>query len=162
MKQVTFESESVSETKEIAQALGGVLAAGAVVSLTGDLGAGKTNFVQGVAEALEIHEPITSPTFNLVFEYREATIPLFHFDLYRIEDRTELDDIDFYYLTDPSSEGVSFVEWADKFPDAMPEDALEVHIACTGDTSRRITARAQGTDAEHLLDAWEAEMKHAR
>lgn len=145
-------TESASETKQVAAALAMVVGPGEVIALDGDLGAGKTQFTQGLAEELDIEGPVTSPTFNLVSVYEDGCLPLYHFDLYRLDDAEELEDIDFYGIVE--GQGVSCIEWASKFPDEMPEDRLEVYLEVINEHSRRIKARAFGAVAQ-LLDFWQ-------
>lgn len=145
-------TESASETKQVAAALAMVVGPGDVITLDGDLGAGKTQFTQGMAEELKIEGPVTSPTFNLVIAYDDGCMPLYHFDLYRLESPEELEDIDFYALVE--GQGVSCIEWASKFPDDMPEDRLEVYLKVTGENSRCIKARAFGS-GKQILDFWQ-------
>lgn len=142
---------SVTGTKAVAGVLAQVLQPGTVVTLDGDLGAGKTQFTQGLAAGLGISGSVTSPTFNLMIAYDDGRLPLCHFDLYRLNDEDELEDIGFYETIEDA--GVSCVEWASKFPDAMPDDRLEICLEVVGDESRRIQARAWG-DAQSVLDAW--------
>lgn len=145
-------THSVSETKLVAAALAMVVGPGDVITLDGDLGAGKTQFTQGFAQELDVEGPVTSPTFNLVEEYLDGCLPLYHFDLYRLDDPEELEDIDFYGITE--GDGVSCIEWASKFPEEMPEDRLEVYLEVTGEQDRAIKARAYGA-AIQLLDFWQ-------
>ena len=117
---------SVEETQACAAALAGVLDAGAVVTLDGDLGAGKTHFTQGLAAALGVAQAVTSPTFNLVVEYTDGRLPLYHFDVYRIGDIEEMDEIgyeDYFY-----GEGVCLIEWADLIREILPEQMCRVTI----------------------------------
>ena len=144
---------SVEQTQQVAAALAEAVAPGSVVTLDGDLGAGKTHFTQGLAAALGIVDPVTSPTFNLMVVYEGGRIPLYHFDLYRLEDPYQLEDLAFYEVVE--GDGVSCIEWASKFPDEMPEDRLEVFIAVEGESERCIRARAFG-QAQALLGAWAA------
>lgn len=123
-----FLSKSPDETIRLGHELGCSLEDGDVVLLKGDLGAGKTQFSKGVARGLGVDANIVSPTFNIVIAYEEGRIPLYHFDLYRLEDMSELEDIDFYYLVDDSTSGACLIEWADRFPDEMPEGCIEVEI----------------------------------
>jgi tRNA threonylcarbamoyladenosine biosynthesis protein TsaE len=96
------------------------------IGLFGDLGAGKTEFVKGLAEGLGSTDPVTSPTFTLVHEYRSGRLPLFHMDFYRLKTDQELDEIGFDdYLNQP---GICAIEWADRFPDRLPRDAIRVEI----------------------------------
>ena len=121
-------TSSAEETRRAGAELAKGLADGDAVMLSGDLGAGKTQFAQGIAEGLGVAEQVTSPTFNLVFEYASGRIPLYHFDLYRLEDAQQLEDIDFYALADESTPGVALIEWADMFPEEMPDGAMRVDI----------------------------------
>ncbi len=109
---------------------------GSVVALSGDLGAGKTHFAKGVVAALGGNpEDVTSPTFTLVHEYREGRLPVFHFDFYRLEEASELRGVGWedYLLED----GVLLVEWAERFPSALPPDARRVRLRI-GEGTRRI------------------------
>lgn len=132
-----FISNSVEDTKKYAAEFLQKLKSGDVVCLSGDLGAGKTQFVQGIASALGVNIPVVSPTFNILLEYRDGKIPLFHFDLYRLTDEEELEDIAFYETIE--SDGLSFIEWSEKFPDAMPSDAYSVNIEKINESIRKIT-----------------------
>ncbi len=147
---------SVAETQQVAAALASVVSAGAVVALDGDLGAGKTHFTQGLAAALGISQPVTSPTFNLMVSYDEGRLPLYHFDLYRLEEPEQLDDLAFYETVEGN--GVSCIEWAAKFPEEIPEDRVEVFIKVLGENERLIQARALGV-AKPLLAAWQAALR---
>lgn len=144
------------ETRACATALGRVLCDGDFVALSGDLGAGKTLFSQGVGAGLGVAEPMTSPTFNIVFEYSSGRIPLYHFDLYRLEDAFELEDVDFHSLADAGTPGASLVEWADLFADELPDDRLEVTIrhASGAEGLRDLEATATGPRAARTLEAW--------
>lgn len=148
-------SSSVENTQACAAALAGVLDAGAVVTLDGDLGAGKTHFTQGLAAALGVVQAVTSPTFNLVVEYTDGRIPLYHFDLYRLDSPDQLEDLAFYEYVE--GDGISCIEWASKFPEEMPEDRLEVYLAVEGEGIRAIRARAHGS-AVAMLQGWQASL----
>lgn len=145
-----------TSTPESTQRLGEILASllqpDDVILFAGDLGAGKTQFVQGVARGLGVQAPVTSPTFNILLEYHEGCLPLYHFDLYRLDEPEELDDIDFFGVLE--SDGVSFVEWSEKFPDDMPEDALSLSLAVNPDGSRTLTAEGCGKRGSDLADQW--------
>ncbi len=126
---------------------------GDVVLLNGDLGAGKTYFVQAVAAELGCADAVTSPTFNIMQEYDAQGLKIIHFDLYRLDDASQLEDIDFYYATDSCTPGVTFIEWSDKFADEMPDDALHIQINVEGD-SRNMNAWASGERSAQLLADW--------
>jgi len=119
-------THSVEATVGLATAVGALLEPGDVVVLSGDLGAGKTVFARGVARALDIHEPIVSPTFTIVREYR-GRLPLAHVDVYRLEGPAALHGVGFEELID--GESVVLVEWGDRIAGVLPADRLEVSIA---------------------------------
>ena len=143
---------SVEGTKQLASTLAAYLHPGDVVVLTGDLGAGKTHFVQGVAEGLGIASLVTSPTFNILLEYREGKLPLYHFDLYRLNSADELEDTGYYETVE--SDGVAFIEWGEKFPEALPYGYLEICVLTTPEGDRRILMHALGSRARQLLTVW--------
>ena len=120
--------------------LGSGLTPGAVVALTGGLGAGKTHFTKGLVQALGGREEVTSPTFSLVHEYRSGRLPVFHFDFYRMDSAAEVLAIGWDEYTDAS--GVCVVEWADRFPALLPPHTLWLALApqAEGRTLRRLTA----------------------
>ena len=128
-------SNSENDTRGIAAALAPTLAPGAVILLSGDLGAGKTAFVRGLAEGLKLDpDEVTSPTFTLVHEYRGGRVPLIHVDLYRL-DRAELDEIGLDQ--DLAAQGVTAVEWAERLVRAIP-GAVVVKIFDRGEDLRSI------------------------
>ncbi len=149
----TFVSTSAEETKALAAALAPLARPCDIILLNGDLGAGKTQFSQGFANALGVEQQVTSPTFTILLEYKDGRLPLYHFDLYRLEDDEELEDIGYFDVLE--ADGVSLVEWADKFPDALPEDYLELRIAIAPDKTRLLTATPEGPRSEELLADWE-------
>jgi len=121
----TITTHSESETAAAGRELAKTLTAGSVVLLFGDLGAGKTAFVRGLAEGLGIQrDDVTSPTFTLVQEYRGGRLPLFHVDLYRLNDPREIDDLG---LDEIAADGVLAIEWAEKLRD-VPRGAIAVRI----------------------------------
>lgn len=141
-------------TDAAGRALGAVLAAGDVVALVGDLGAGKTTFARGVAAGAGVaDELVASPTFALVHEY-PGRLTLLHLDLYRLERERELDDLGFDETIDRPGTA-ALVEWADRFAHRLPRDRLEVELVHDGD-ARVLTARALGPRAAARLAAWEA------
>mgnify|MGYP000122745974 CR=1 FL=1 len=141
-------------TKQLAATLAPYLHAGDVIVLDGDLGAGKTQFVQGVAAALGVRAAVTSPTFNILLEYHDGRLPLYHYDLYRLDERWQLEDIDYYSAIDGDGDGAAFVEWAEKFPEDMPYDYLEITITADGNGMRRIVAHSYGSRSRQLLCVW--------
>jgi len=113
------------------------LAAGDVIALCGNLGAGKTQITRGIVVGMGSKAAVTSPTFTLVHEYLDGRLPIFHFDFYRMESAAEVIGIGWdEFLTEP---GVIIVEWADMFPDLMPPNARWFHIEALPDGSRRVT-----------------------
>ena len=124
------------ETRAIGRELSLALPENSVIGLSGELGAGKTEFVKGIAEGLGAMDPVTSPTFTLIHEYRSGRLPLFHMDFYRLETEKELDEIGFDdYLREP---GICAIEWADRFPDRVPRDAIWVQIQISSANERLI------------------------
>lgn len=143
--------------KQFAATLASHLRPNDVIVLTGDLGAGKTQFVQGVADGLGIRAQVTSPTFNILLAYNGGRLPLFHFDLYRLENESELADIGFDETLE--SDGVSFIEWGNKFPGALPYSYLHIHIVDEGDGVRTVYAHALGDSCRQLLFLWAKDSK---
>jgi len=135
---VEIVSASAETTEAAGERLGATLGPSAVVALTGELGAGKTGFVQGLVRGLGAPVRATSPTFVLVNEY-VGRVPIHHVDAYRTDSMTEL--IDLGLLEMVGGEGVTVIEWADKLTALLPPDAIRVHIAGVGDELRTITIR---------------------
>ena len=132
---MTTVSRSERETRAVAARLASTLAAGSTVLLSGDLGAGKTAFVKGLAEGLGLEAAdVTSPTFTLVHEYRGGRLPLIHIDLYRL-DAADLGDIGMD--ADLAAEGIVAIEWAERLTHSV-RDAVVVRIGDDGDHRRRI------------------------
>ena len=136
-------SNSPAETEALGEALAARLTAGTVVAFTGDLGAGKTAFTRGLARGLGVPDRVTSPTFTIVNEYR-GNIPLFHFDMYRLDSSDALFDIGWEDYLDRG--GVCAVEWSENVADAMPEGTVYVTIerAPEGENTRIITITGGG------------------
>ena len=136
---MTRTTTSEAETADVGRGLAARLSAGDVVLLHGDLGAGKTAFVRGLAEGLGVPgEDVSSPTFTIVQEYRGGRLPLFHVDLYRLDKPREIDDLG---LDELMAGGVLAIEWAEKMP-RLPQDAIVVRIAHGDADSRTITVTA--------------------
>ena len=129
-------THSPDETRALGRTLAQALQGGAVVAFTGDLGAGKTAFVSGMAEGLGIEERVTSPTFTIVNEYEGGRLPLFHFDMYRLGSADELFDIGWEdYL---ARNGVCAVEWSENVDEALDGDTIRVDISRGEDDNTRI------------------------
>ena len=121
-----IETRSAEETYQLGVQIGQQAKAGQVFTLVGDLGVGKTVFTQGLAKGLEIMDAISSPTFTIVQVYDEGRVPFYHFDVYRIGDVSEMDEIgfeDYVY-----GEGVSLIEWANLIEEILPEGRTEITI----------------------------------
>ena len=145
---ITRLSHSVSETIALGEGLAACAQPDDMIVLTGDLGAGKTHFTKGFARGLGVSEEITSPTFNIVVEYEGSELVLLHFDLYRLEQSYELEDIDWYGLTE--SGAVSLVEWGDRFVDALPDEYLHLEVHVCEDGTRELCALGKGVRGEEL------------
>ena len=127
MKEEMIESFSPQDTYELGKRIGETAEAGSVITLIGDLGVGKTVFTQGLAAGLGITEPVNSPTFTIVQVYEGGRLPFYHFDVYRIGDVSEMDEIgyeDCFY-----GEGVCLIEWADLISEILPEKYTRVTIS---------------------------------
>ncbi|NLH49141.1 MAG: tRNA (adenosine(37)-N6)-threonylcarbamoyltransferase complex ATPase subunit type 1 TsaE [Myxococcales bacterium] len=146
-----LETHSENETRALAARLAGLLRPGDVLALVGDLGAGKTRFVQGLARGLGVPEdvPVTSPTFTLLATFRQGRLPLFHFDLYRLANEDDLARIGAEeYLW---GEGVAAVEWAERAPKMMPDETLWIHFSFAGEV-RELAFRS-------IVDRWRTVVK---
>ena len=132
-----FISKSVDETMAIGRKYGGSASQGDVFALSGDLGAGKTQFVKGFVAGLESNADVTSPTFVLVHEYGGGRLPVYHFDFYRLENRAAILRLGFddYVFGD----GVSLIEWADRHPDLIPGHAKWLSFELKDENTRVIT-----------------------
>ena len=135
-----IETENPEETFALGQKIGRAATPGQVYTLTGDLGVGKTVFTQGVASGLGITEPVISPTFTIVQVYEEGRLPFYHFDVYRIGDIEEMEEIgyDDYFF----GEGICLIEWAELIEEILPENRISITIEkdlSRGFDYRRIT-----------------------
>jgi tRNA threonylcarbamoyladenosine biosynthesis protein TsaE len=147
---LTFTALNESDTQHLGAALADVLPPGTVVGLIGTLGAGKTRLVQAVAASLGVPPgKVTSPTFILVNEYAGGRIPIYHFDTYRLKDEDEFLQLgpDEYF----DSNGLVFIEWADRVARLLPDERLEIEIEVIGETERRISVRGTSTRMEALI-----------
>lgn len=151
MPDPTFRTTSFAATVSAGRALAPLLRAGDVLLLTGDLGAGKTALAKGVAEGLDVAEPVTSPTFNILLAHK-GRLAFNHFDLYRLESSDQLEDIDFWGTVE--SGGVSLVEWGDRFSEVREGDFLTVSISILDDNERLFELGLVGTRSSTLARAW--------
>ncbi|SMB89715.1 tRNA threonylcarbamoyladenosine biosynthesis protein TsaE [Desulfonispora thiosulfatigenes DSM 11270] len=152
---VSIVTKSPQETEYIGKRMAAFLTPGDIISLTGDLGAGKTLLVQGIAKGLGIEDIVTSPTFTIIQQYEEGRIPLYHMDVYRIKDPIEMEDIgyeEYFY-----GQGVTFVEWGNLIPELFPEEHLKIHITNIED-GREIDFEPVG---RHYMDLVEELTGHA-
>ena len=135
----TFISNSPDETESFGRKFAGTVKSGDIIALTGDLGSGKTQFVKGLASALGATTTATSPTFTLLHEYSGGRFPIYHFDFFRVEDRQSAErlGLDDYFFGD----GLSVIEWADRFPDLIPENARWVSFETKSETQRTISVQ---------------------
>jgi tRNA threonylcarbamoyladenosine biosynthesis protein TsaE len=133
MKRIAGNPEA---TREVAAEFVVQLKPGNVVALVGDLGAGKTEFVKGLAAGLDATAAVTSPTFTLIHEYQGGRLPLYHMDFYRLSSEAELDEIGFDDYLNQS--GICAVEWANRFPERIPNAAIWVTLSITENNERLI------------------------
>jgi tRNA threonylcarbamoyladenosine biosynthesis protein TsaE len=148
----TLLSQSPEETYQLGIKLGKGLDTGDLVALTGELGAGKTSLIQGITVGLDILNPkqVTSPTFTLINEYK-GRVPIYHFDLYRINKLEELFDLGFeeYFY----GNGVTLVEWAEKILDWLPPQRLSVYIKILSEKQREIQLSTSQAKFERLFQS---------
>ncbi len=148
----TVVSGSPEETHRLGVRLGALLQPGDFVGLVGDLGAGKTHLVRGVAVGAGVsRSEVASPTFAIVYPYR-GRLPLYHADLYRLADYDELYATGFLDLV--GGDGAVLVEWLDRIPEAVPREYLRVTLQDTGEVSRQLLVEAWGSRPVQLLEAW--------
>lgn len=131
-------TNSANDTIEFGKSVARAVGRGCVISLVGDLGAGKTTFTKGVARGLGIMDNVTSPTFTILNEYSGDDGKLYHFDFYRIEDESELLELGFedYF---PSADGVTIVEWVEKAPSVLPTKYYQITFEKIDEDKRRMT-----------------------
>lgn len=144
-----FESFTPEDTFTIGKKLAETVRPGEIYTLNGDLGVGKTVFTKGLAAGLGIKEPVTSPTFTILQEYESGRLPLYHFDVYRIGDPEEMDEIgyeDYFY-----GHGICLIEWAELIEEILPEKRIEVTIEKDLDKGfdyRKITIEERGEETK--------------
>jgi tRNA threonylcarbamoyladenosine biosynthesis protein TsaE len=142
-------TRSEEETIELAQNIESEKFPNMVICLEGDLGSGKTVFTKGLAQALGIDEIITSPTFNIIKEYNNGEMPLFHMDLYRLNGNPEELGLDEYFNKD----GIVVIEWADMIRDYLPEERLDIKIVVVDEDTRVLIFKPYGLRYEELCEA---------
>ena len=146
---MVIETHDTEETFEVGRTIGMNAKPGQIYTLTGDLGVGKTVFTQGVAAGLGITEPVNSPTFTIIQEYEDGRLPFYHFDVYRIGDLEEMEEIgyDDYFF----GQGICLIEWAELIEEILPEKRIEVTIEKDlekGFEYRKITIEERGEKTE--------------
>ena len=142
---------SEEETIELAQNIESEKFPNMVICLKGDLGTGKTVFTKGFAQALEVKEEVTSPTFTIIKEYTSGELPLYHMDVYRLDGHVEDLGLDEYF----TKKGITIIEWADMIEDYLPEKRLEIKIKSSAEDEdkRIITITPYGRKYEELCEA---------
>ncbi|HEY7348897.1 MAG TPA: tRNA (adenosine(37)-N6)-threonylcarbamoyltransferase complex ATPase subunit type 1 TsaE [Ktedonobacterales bacterium] len=141
-------SHGLAQTQRLGARLGELLCGGDLVLLDGDLGTGKTSLTQGIAEGLGVREVVSSPTFTLLKEY-EGRLPLYHFDLYRLDDASEILDLGFEEYFE--SHGVCVVEWANKAEHLWPSEHLRIRLKMISETKRGVLLSGQGARYVNML-----------
>ncbi len=156
--EATFVAESTEQTIALGERLGRLLAAGDVLVLTGDLGAGKTQLTKGIARGLGVADDVTSPTFTIGMVYEDGELPLYHFDLYRLEDAAELDDTGLFDVL--GGDGPCVIEWGEQFADQLGDERLDVFLTRMDDEAavgeepaRSVRLVAHGLRANQIVGA---------
>ena len=156
MKTLSLTARTPDDTRRIGRALGEHVQTGDLLLLIGELGAGKTTLTQGIAQGIGSPDPARSPTFVLVAQYN-GRVTVHHADLYRVDNPLEALELGFDEFLE---NGVCVIEWAEKAPEAFPQDRMEIYITSTGDDVRHIALNAHGLRYEALLDAVASTMRH--
>lgn len=144
-----FFSRSPEHTRRIGMRLGGLLRTGDVICLQGELGAGKTTLVQGIAQGWGSLDPVSSPTFVIVNQYRRPdSVQLFHVDAYRIESESEAAEID---VDGMLAEGAVIIEWPERFADLLPKERLWVKMEYVAEEQRQMRIQASGVHYDEVL-----------
>lgn len=147
MKTYQYSTNDTEETMQFAEDLASCVIAGTVITLEGDLGAGKTTFAKGFAKGLGVKRAVSSPTFTIIKEY-QGKLPLYHMDAYRLEHSEEDIGFEEYF----EGEGVAIIEWASFISDFLPEERLAIKFQKVTDTERVLQLTAKGTCYEDLLE----------
>ena len=150
-KKYLFETHSPEETQALSEMIGQWIDAGSIISLSGELGSGKTAFVQGLAKGLNVSEahPVTSPTFTLINEY-PGRMTFYHMDLYRLSSLEDLEDLGFFDII--TEKGVVAIEWADKLPEGLLKEDLQITIEIADETNRVISINIYGQKNSLLIN----------
>lgn len=143
-----YTSKCVEDTLELAQNIESEKFPGMVICLNGDLGCGKTVFVKGFAHALGLEENITSPTFTIVKEYVSGEMPLYHMDVYRIEDNEEFGVEDYF-----NKDGVCIIEWSELINDRLPKERLDITFKVINENTRVLLFDPKGEKYEEVCNA---------
>ena len=148
---MVLQTKSTSETIRIGKSIGSLLQPGDVVALVGELGAGKTQFIKGLATGVGVGKPtyISSPSFTLINEY-PGKVPFYHIDLFRLRSEKEAEELGLeeYFR----GEGITAIEWADKIPSLLPKEVLWIHIHYTGKDTRSLEIAGRGKRYEDLME----------
>jgi tRNA threonylcarbamoyladenosine biosynthesis protein TsaE len=144
---LVFHTETSDETQDIGKAIGRLLKPGDLISLVGEMGAGKTTLVQGIAQGLESTEHVTSPTFTLINEY-PGRIPLYHFDVYRLQSSEDMEDLGYeeYF----QGTGATLIEWADRIESLLPDERLDIYLEWENE-GRKMTLVPHGIRYQEML-----------
>lgn len=141
-------SRSVEDTMELAENIESEKFPGMIICLDGELGSGKTVFVKGFAKSLGLDETITSPTFNIVKEYTTGEMPLYHMDVYRLEDENENIGLEDYF----NGNGVSIIEWSELISDILPDERLDIKFKILDENTRIIKLTPYGQKYEDIVN----------
>ena len=139
-------TNSAIETKNVAKKLGSLVSSGDVITLEGDLGAGKTTFTQGLAVGLDVKRNVTSPTFTIIKEY-QGRLPLYHMDVYRLEDSDEDIGFDEYFY----GNGITIIEWAQFIEEFLPKNRLDIYIEVIDQDRRKIICQSSDSYYDTLI-----------
>lgn len=157
MRQLSVQAHHEQDTDRLAEKIASCCFAGCLITLDGDLGAGKTRLTQAIARALGVTGNVNSPTFTIIKEYEGRRLPLYHMDVYRIsEDEAAELGLDEYFEGD----GVSVIEWASLIESLLPSERFEIRIEVTGEQSRIFHLRAIGEPYERWLDVLQREQQN--
>lgn len=149
MNEYKLVSHSEYDTIELAQNIESEKFPNMVICLDGELGSGKTVFVKGLAQALAITESVTSPTFNIIKEYENGELPLYHMDVYRLDGNCEGIGIEEYF----NKGGITVIEWSNTIKDILPKERLDIKFKVAGENKRTIILKPYGKQYEELCEA---------